>query len=194
MSPSGRMRPGRRSVTELKARLASMANERIDIPLDHRRQGDPHRQDAAVRDAVRSQARARRLASGRARSTSSMAIRASMDARKEWSAWPFEDRAAVLLKAAELLADLTLARHGQCGDDARAGQDGVPVGDRRRLRADRFLALQRRLRRRSSIASSRSTAPASGTSSSIARSRASSTPSRRSTSPRSAATCRRRRC
>ena len=35
---------------------------------------------------------------------------------------------------------------GQRGDDARTGEDGVPVGDRRGLRADRFLALQRRLR------------------------------------------------
>ena len=72
-------------------------------------------------------------------------------------------------------------------------QDGVPVGDRRGVRADRLLALQRRLRAGALPASSRSTAPACGISSSTGRSRASSTRSRRSTSPRSAATCRRRR-
>ncbi len=41
-----------------------------------------------------------------------------------------------------------VARDGQRGDDARTGEDGVSVGDRRRLRAHRLLALQRRLRAR----------------------------------------------
>ena len=43
-----------------------------------------------------------------------MAIKAALDAHKEWSSWPFEDRAAVLLKAAEYLATSSRATPGRC--------------------------------------------------------------------------------
>src|SRR5438132_11807902 len=86
----------------LKARLGEMANERIQIPLtiggkqictgdtatavmphDHRHVlGDWHRASAKhVNDAVA----------------------AAAEARKEWANWTWEDRAAVFLKASELL-------------------------------------------------------------------------------------------
>jgi 1-pyrroline-5-carboxylate dehydrogenase len=88
---------------ELKARLASMANERVDIPIviggkeirsgetvqsvmphDHKHVlGDWHKASQAhVQDA----------------------IVAARNARAEWGNWAWEDRAAVFLKAAELLA------------------------------------------------------------------------------------------
>jgi hypothetical protein len=69
-----------------------------------------------------------------------------------------------------------------------------PGRDRRRLRADRLLALQRQVRPRPARrAAAGELARASGTGPTTARSRASSTRSRRSTSPRSPATCRPRR-
>ncbi|MBI4886175.1 MAG: L-glutamate gamma-semialdehyde dehydrogenase [Acidobacteria bacterium] len=94
--------PGSPERAELKARLASMASERIDIPLivdgrdirtgktsqavmphDHRHVlADWHRAEPAhVEQATAAAARAHR----------------------DWSAWPLEDRAAVFLRAAELL-------------------------------------------------------------------------------------------
>ena len=168
-----------------------MAKEDHRDSAHHRRQGDSHRQDAADGHAVQPSPRAGRLAHG------GPAARAAGDrsrhggAEREWSAWPWEDRAAVLPEGGGAAGD-ELARDGQCGHDARAGEDGVPVRDRRRLRAHRLLALQRRATPPSSTPSSRSTAPASGTSRSTGRSRASSTRCRRSTSRRSPATCRRR--
>jgi 1-pyrroline-5-carboxylate dehydrogenase len=95
--------PGSPERTALKARLASMASERVDIPLviggapvrtgetapsvmphDHRHSlGDWHH--ARREDVVH-------------------AIDAALDAQREWSAWSWEDRAAVFVKAAELLA------------------------------------------------------------------------------------------
>jgi 1-pyrroline-5-carboxylate dehydrogenase len=95
--------PGSPEKAELKARLKAMAGERIDIPLviggrnvttgdtveavmphDHRHVlGVWHK---ATRENV------------------AEAVEAARAAHREWSAWPWEDRAAVFLKAAELLA------------------------------------------------------------------------------------------
>ena len=62
-------------------------------------------------------------------------------ARASGRNWAWEDRAAVFLKAAELLAT-TWRADAQRRDDARPVEDGVPGRDRRGVRADRLLALQ----------------------------------------------------
>ena len=91
------------------------------------------------RDHGRRRGRGRRRARGRARLARAV---------------PFDDRAAVFLKAAELLRR-PVAADAQRGDDARPEQDRLPGRDRRRLRADRLLAVQRPLRPRSCSPSSR---------------------------------------
>ena len=95
--------PGSPERAELKARLNAMAAERIDIPMvidgqdvrtgktasavmphDHRHVlGDYHLAGPAEVDA---------------------AIKSAVAAQREWASWPWEDRAAVFLKAGELLA------------------------------------------------------------------------------------------
>jgi len=95
--------PGTPERASLKARLCQMAGERIDIPLvidgAPVRPGDtghavmPHHHAHVLGDFHRaSHDHVRR------------AIEAARRASAEWSAWPFEDRAAVFLKGAELLA------------------------------------------------------------------------------------------
>src|SRR5262245_15504138 len=79
-----------------------MAAERIEIPLiiggKEIRSGDkaqavmPHDHRHVLADWHKA---------GRAHVE--QAIDAALEARREWSAWPWEDRAAVILKAAELL-------------------------------------------------------------------------------------------
>src|SRR3954470_4995361 len=88
---------------EIKARLASMADERIDIPLviggEEIRTGDtsqsvmPHDHKHVLGDYHRATAK-----------HVTQAIAAAQAARNEWSNWAWEDRAAVFLRAAELLA------------------------------------------------------------------------------------------
>ncbi|MBI4264537.1 MAG: L-glutamate gamma-semialdehyde dehydrogenase [Acidobacteria bacterium] len=94
--------PGSPERAELKARLAAMASETADIPLviggcdirtgrveravmphDHRHVlGEWHQADAQHVQ---------------------QAIAAAAQAHREWASWPLEDRAAVFLRAAELL-------------------------------------------------------------------------------------------
>jgi 1-pyrroline-5-carboxylate dehydrogenase len=95
--------PGSPERAELKARLEKMAGERLDIPViiggKEIRTGKtsqavmPHNHGHVLADWHRGNAEHAR-----------MAIDAARKARREWANWPWEDRAAVFLKAAELLA------------------------------------------------------------------------------------------
>ncbi len=111
---------------------------------DHRRQGNPHRRHRLVGDAARSRARARHLSQG------DREARRRRDRGRRGG-----PRRVVQLGVrgsrrrdpqGRRTADHDLARHDQRRDDARAVEDRVPGGDRRRRGADRLLALQRALR------------------------------------------------
>jgi len=94
--------PGSPERASLKSRLKAVAGERIDIPLviggKEVRTGDtrpavmPHDHGHALADWHR--------ASG---DQALQAIEAAREARRDWANWAWEDRAAVFLKAAELL-------------------------------------------------------------------------------------------
>ena len=73
-------------------------------PARHRRQEVRTGQHRPRGDAARPRARARRLPQGAPRTTSSSADRRALAAQREWASWPWEDRAAIFLRAAELLA------------------------------------------------------------------------------------------
>jgi 1-pyrroline-5-carboxylate dehydrogenase len=95
--------PGSPERDELKARLATMAAEEIEIPLiiggQEVRTGDtveavmPHDHKHVLATWHRAGAR-----------EAEMAIQAAGEAWRDWSSWSFEDRAAVFLRAADLLA------------------------------------------------------------------------------------------
>ena len=100
--------PGSPERTELKARLASMATERVEIPLII---GGKEIRTGKTQQSVMPFKHKHVLADYHMAEPKhvQMAIKASLAARREWSTWPFEDRAAVLLKAAELLATTSRA-------------------------------------------------------------------------------------
>jgi len=95
--------PGSPEKKALKQRLAEMAKERVDIPLiiggKEIRTGEtaqsvmPHNHRHVLGDWHKASAK-----------HVEQAIAAAREARAEWSNWAWEDRAAVFLKAAELLA------------------------------------------------------------------------------------------
>ncbi len=93
---------GSRERDEIKARLTTMSDERIDIPIiiggREIRTGRtiqavmPHDHHHVLADAHQA-----------TESDVQQAIDTALAARHDWAAWPWEDRAAVFLKAAELL-------------------------------------------------------------------------------------------
>ena len=95
--------PGTPEREELKGRLAEMAEERADIPLiiGGREIRSTERQQVVMPFAHRQVLADWSMAEP---AHVQQAIDASRDAAREWSAWPWEDRAAVFLRAADLLA------------------------------------------------------------------------------------------
>jgi len=95
--------PGTPERAAVKARLASMAGERVEIPLVI---GGRDVRTGELGQSVMPHDHAHVLAdfhSARPEDVTA-AIDAARDARAEWASWPWEDRAAVFLKAADLLA------------------------------------------------------------------------------------------
>jgi 1-pyrroline-5-carboxylate dehydrogenase len=95
--------PGTPERAEIRHALAHLRSQQPEVPLviggrartstDVREQREPH---------LRERACASWHAAGPAEAT--QAIEAALAARPEWSSWPQEERAAVLLRAADLLA------------------------------------------------------------------------------------------
>ncbi|HET7564069.1 MAG TPA: L-glutamate gamma-semialdehyde dehydrogenase [Gemmatimonadaceae bacterium] len=95
--------PGSVERRTLEARLEQMASERIEIPLII---GGKEIRTGKTAQAVIPHNHAHVLADWHQASREHVlqAIDAAREAHREWANWPWEDRAAVFLKAAELLA------------------------------------------------------------------------------------------
>src|SRR5687767_926807 len=94
--------PGSPERAELKARLAQMAAERIEIPLVI---GGKEIRTGRIERAVMPHDHRHVLAEWHVAGPAEIqqAVAAAADARREWARWPLPDRAAVFLRAAELL-------------------------------------------------------------------------------------------
>jgi 1-pyrroline-5-carboxylate dehydrogenase len=94
--------PGSPERAELKSRLATMASERIDIPLII---GGCEIRSGRVEHTVMPHDHRHVLADWHKAEPPHVeqAVAAAARAHREWSQWSFEDRAAVFLRAAELL-------------------------------------------------------------------------------------------
>jgi 1-pyrroline-5-carboxylate dehydrogenase len=94
--------PGSPERAEIKARLNAMAGERIEIPLVI---GGREVRTGQLAQAVMPHDHRHVLADWHkaGREQALAAVEAAREAHREWASWPWEDRAAVFLRAAELL-------------------------------------------------------------------------------------------
>jgi 1-pyrroline-5-carboxylate dehydrogenase len=94
--------PGSPERAELKARLAAMADERVDIPVVV---GGREIRTGRIAHAVMPHDHRHVLGDWHAAEPQHVqqAIEAALEARHEWASWPWQERAAVFLRAAELL-------------------------------------------------------------------------------------------
>jgi 1-pyrroline-5-carboxylate dehydrogenase len=95
--------PGSPERAELKARLKTMAGEQVDIPIVI---GGREIRTGRTAKSVMPHNHAHVLGTYHLAEPQHVeqAIAAAAEARREWANWPWEDRAAVFLRAAELLA------------------------------------------------------------------------------------------
>jgi 1-pyrroline-5-carboxylate dehydrogenase len=95
--------PGSPEKKALKERLASMASERIEIPVII---GGKEYRSGEVAHAVMPHSHQHVLADWHKATDEHvrLAVDAAREAQREWANWPWEDRAAVFLRAAELLS------------------------------------------------------------------------------------------
>src|SRR4029453_10148104 len=95
--------PGSPERAELKERLKSMAGEKLDIPIVI---GGKEIRTGRTEKTVMPHDHQHVLAEYHVAGPEhvQLAVAAAAEARREWAAWPWEDRAAVILRAAELLA------------------------------------------------------------------------------------------
>ncbi|MGH7510627.1 MAG: L-glutamate gamma-semialdehyde dehydrogenase [Gemmatimonadales bacterium] len=95
--------PGSPERAALKAALAAVGTQQADIPAVV---GGRELRIGATQDVVSPHCHRRVLAKVHQsdRATIDAAIKSAIEAQREWAHWRFEDRAAVFLKAAELLA------------------------------------------------------------------------------------------
>jgi len=95
--------PGSSEKAALKERLASMASERIEIPVII---GGKEYRSGEVAHAVMPHSHQHVLADWHKATDEHvrLAVDAAREAQREWANWPWEDRAAVFLRAAELLS------------------------------------------------------------------------------------------
>jgi 1-pyrroline-5-carboxylate dehydrogenase len=94
--------PGSPERAQLKSRLADLAGERIEIPLVI---GGCEVRTGNTAQTVMPHEHAHVLADWHkaGRKEVEQAVQAAVKARREWASWPWEERAAVFLRAAELL-------------------------------------------------------------------------------------------
>lgn len=101
--------PGSPEREELKATLEAMANDRMEIPVVI---GGREIRTGTTAEAVMPHDHDHVLATwhGAGEAEIEAAIRSAAEAQREWASWKWEDRVAVFLRAAELLAGPWRAR------------------------------------------------------------------------------------